>query len=178
MIGSTHSDRSFIHHPPILQSAQMTQHAEIVNEKHSLGMEKMSNKKILVVDDNPDVRKGMQVRLTANHYDTFFASDAIAAIAQARTHQPDLIILDLGLPAGDGFVVMQWLKAIPALDLIPIIVFSARDARANRSRALEAGAKVFLQKPVGDSEFLAAIRHALGEPALPKKSVVYELGMA
>jgi DNA-binding response OmpR family regulator len=141
-------------------------------------MVKMSNKKILVVDDNSDVRRGMQVRLTANHYDTFFASDAIAAMAQARKHLPDLIILDLGLPAGDGFVVMQRLKAIPALDLIPIIVVSARDARANHSRVLVAGAKAFLQKPVDDSEFLAAIRHALGEPALPRKSVVYELGMA
>lgn len=138
----------------------------------------MSNKKILIVDDDADVRKGMHVRLTANHYDTFFASDAIGAVAEARKHQPDLIILDLGLPAGDGLVVIQRLKAIPALDQIPIIVVSARDVRANEPLVLKAGAKAFLQKPMDNSEFLAVIRHALGEPALPNKSVVYELGMA
>ncbi|HXM09588.1 MAG TPA: response regulator [Terriglobales bacterium] len=138
----------------------------------------MSNKKILIVDDNPYVRRGMCVRLTANRYETFFAGDAVAAIAEARKHQPDLIILDLALPAGDGFVVIQWLKAIPALDLIPIIVVSARDARENGPRVLKAGAQAYLQKPVNDSEFLAVIRRALGEPALRNKSVVYELGMA
>ena len=141
-------------------------------------MVKMSNKKILLVDDDPNVRKGMHVRLTANHYDTFFAADAIAAMAEARKHQPDLIILDLGLPGGDGLVVMQWLKAIPALALIPIIVVSARDIRANQHRVLKAGAKAFLQKPVDNSEFFAVIRCALGDPALPNESVVYDLGMA
>lgn len=138
----------------------------------------MSNKKILLVDDDPNVRKGMHVRLTANHYDTFFAADAIAAMAEARKHQPDLIILDLGLPGGDGIVVMQWLKAIPALALIPIIVISARDIRANQHRVLKAGAKAFLQKPVDNSEFFAVIRCALGDPALPNESIVYDLGMA
>jgi DNA-binding response OmpR family regulator len=141
-------------------------------------MVKMTNKKILLVDDDPNVRKGMHVRLTANHYDTFFAADAIAAMAEARKHQPDLIILDLGLPGGDGLVVMQWLKAIPALALIPIIVVSARDIRANQHRVLKAGAKAFLQKPVDNSEFFAVIRCALGDPALPNESVVYDLGMA
>jgi DNA-binding response OmpR family regulator len=152
--------------------------SQVVNERPRLGMVKMNNKKILIVDDNPNMRRGMCVRLTANCYDTFFAGDAIAAIAEARKHQPDLIILDLGLPAGDGFVVMQRLKAIPALALIPIIVISARDVRENGPRVLKAGAKAYLQKPVNNSEFLAAIRLALGEPALQNESVVYELGMA
>jgi DNA-binding response OmpR family regulator len=138
----------------------------------------MGNKKILIVDDNPDVRKGMHVRLAANNYDTLFAGDAITAITEARKHTPDLIILDLGLPAGDGFVVIERIKAIPALDMIPIIVVSARDVRSNLLRVLDAGAKAFLQKPIDNSEFLAVIREALGEPAPPNKSVVYELEMA
>src|SRR3984893_13510414 len=105
----------------------------------------MGNKKILIVDDDPDVRHGMHVRLKANHYDTFFAADALSSMAEARKHEPDLIILDLGLPAGDGFVVMERLKAVPSLAVIPIIVVSARDVRANQERALKAGAKAFLQ---------------------------------
>jgi len=125
----------------------------------------MANKKILIVDDDPDVRLGMHVRLKANHYDTFFAGDALSSVAEARTHEPDLIILDLGLPAGNGFTVMERLKQIPYLAVIPIIVLSGRDGLGNQKRAYEAGAKAFLTKPVNDAELLAAIRQALGEPA-------------
>ena len=136
----------------------------------------MANKKILIVDDDSDVREGMHVRLKANHYDTFFAADAITTKAEARKHQPDLIILDLGLPGGDGFLLMERLKIVPALAVIPVIVVSARDARANHQRALKAGAKAFLQKPVDNAELLAVIRQTLGEPAQPRKAVVYDVG--
>jgi len=136
----------------------------------------MGNKKILIVDDDPDVRQGMNVRLRANHYDTFFAGDALSSMSEARKHEPDLIILDLGLPAGDGFVVMERLKAIASLAAIPVIVVSARDVRANKDRALKAGAKAFLQKPVDNAELLKVIRQALGEPAQAEKPVVHDLG--
>ncbi|HVS90117.1 MAG TPA: response regulator [Candidatus Acidoferrum sp.] len=122
------------------------------------------NKKILIIEDDPDVRLGYHIRLKANNYDTFFAADAFASMSEARKHQPDLIILDLGLPAGDGFVVMERLKAITHLAVIPIIVVSARDRRENGDRALKAGAKAFLQKPVDNNELLAVIRQLLGEP--------------
>ena len=134
----------------------------------------MGNKKILIVDDDPDVRHGMHLRLKANHYDTFFAADALSSMVEARKHEPDLIILDLGLPAGDGFLVMERLKSIPSLAVIPIIVVSARDARANQERAVKAGAKAFLQKPVDNAELLAVIRQALGEPEQPEKLAVHE----
>jgi two-component system KDP operon response regulator KdpE len=100
----------------------------------------------------------------------------MASIAEARKHMPDLIILDLGLPAGDGFSVMGRLKANDSLSLIPVIVVSARDREANMDRALKAGAKAFLQKPVANAELLAVIRKVLGEPALPAKAVVHDLG--
>ena len=125
----------------------------------------MAIKKILIVDDDPDVRKGMELRLKVNHYDTFFATDAVSTLSQARKHEPDLIILDLGLPAGDGFVVIEKLKVWPSLALIPVIVVSARDLRANKERAINAGAKAYLQKPVDNAELLKVIRQALGEPA-------------
>jgi DNA-binding response OmpR family regulator len=136
----------------------------------------MGNKKILIVDDDPDVRQGMHVRLKANHYDTFFAADALSSMTEARKNEPDLIILDLGLPAGDGFVVMERFKSIPALAVIPVIVVSARDVLANKERALRAGAKAFLQKPVDNAELLKVIRQALGEPALTTRPVVHDLG--
>jgi DNA-binding response OmpR family regulator len=127
----------------------------------------MRIKKILIVEDDPDVREGMHVRLKANNYETGFAADALSVLNEARKQQPDLIILDLGLPGGDGFVVMERLQRLPALALIPIIVVSARDVRANEERALQAGAKAFLQKPVDNAVLLTAVRQALGEPAQP-----------
>ncbi len=123
----------------------------------------MAKKKILIVDDDADVRAGLNIRLRASGYDTVFASDAMTAVSEARRSQPDLIILDLGLPAGDGFVVMQRLKGIPPLAVIPIIVLSARDREANENRAIVAGAQAFLQKPFNDGELLVEIKTALGE---------------
>jgi DNA-binding response OmpR family regulator len=121
------------------------------------------NKKILIVEDDSDVRLGYHIRLKANSYDTFFAADALTSITEARKQQPDLIILDLGLPAGDGFVVMERLKSNPHLAVIPIIVVSGRAGLANQERAVKAGAKAFLQKPVDNDELLAVIRQCLGE---------------
>jgi two-component system KDP operon response regulator KdpE len=136
----------------------------------------MDNRTILIVEDDPDVRRGMYLRLRANHYETILAADALSGMAEARKHKPDLIILDLGLPAGDGFLVMERLKAVPALAVIPVIVVSARDARANQGRAVDAGATAFLQKPVDNDELLAVIRQALGEGSRADKPAVYDLG--
>jgi DNA-binding response OmpR family regulator len=127
----------------------------------------MAKKMILLVDDDPDVRLAMHVRLKANGYDTAFASDAITSVSEARKHQPDLIILDLGLPGGDGFMVIERLKRHPSMSVIPIIVVSARDAGGNKDRAIKAGAKVYLQKPVTNADLLAIIRQTLGEPEQP-----------
>lgn len=135
----------------------------------------MSEKTILIVDDDPDVRLGLHVRLKANHYNVIFAADGMASIAEARKHMPDLIILDLGLPAGDGFSVMERLKATDTLSLIPVIVVSARDINANMERALKAGAKAFLQKPVDNAQLLSVIRKALGEKD-HTPAVVHDLG--
>jgi DNA-binding response OmpR family regulator len=135
----------------------------------------MSQKKILVVDDDPDVRLSLHVRLKANHYDVIFAADGVASISEARKHLPDLVILDLGLPAGDGFSVLERLKANLSLSQIPVIVVSARDRVGNRDRALKAGARAFLQKPVDNARLLSMIRLALGENE-ESSSVVYDVG--
>ena len=124
----------------------------------------MSNKKILIVEDDADVRLGYHVLLRANGYDTFFAPDSVAAISESNKHTPDLIILDLGLPAGDGFVVLERFRGNMNLAVIPVIVVSARDLQGNKERALKAGAKAFVQKPWNDSELLALISEQLGLP--------------
>jgi DNA-binding response OmpR family regulator len=134
----------------------------------------MRQKKILVIDDDLDVRLGLQLRLKANHYDVVFAVDGLASIVEARRHMPDLIILDLGLPAGDGFSVLERLKTNQNLCLIPVIVLSGRDRHANRERALKAGARFFFQKPVANDRLLSAIRSILdGTDHTP--AMVYDL---
>jgi DNA-binding response OmpR family regulator len=135
----------------------------------------MSQKKILIVDDDPEVRLSLHVRLKAHNYDVVFAGDGVAGIAEARKHMPDLIILDLGLPAGDGFSVLERLKANASLSMIPVIVVSGRVRIPNRDLALKAGAIAFLQKPVDNARLLSVIRHALGEKSTAEP-VVYDLG--
>ena len=132
----------------------------------------MANKKILIVEDDPDVLKGLHVRLQANHYDTFMAADAISSVVEARKYHPDLILLDLGLPGESGFVAMERFQANPYLATIPIVIVSGRNAQDNRERALKAGAKAFLEKPVDSDELMAVIRQTLGEPSEPEKLAV------
>jgi DNA-binding response OmpR family regulator len=121
----------------------------------------MANPKILIVDDDPDLRRGLKIRLRANHYDTVQASDGYSAIAVAQKERPNLIILDLGLPAGDGFVVLERLQDNDALSSIPVIVLTARDPQSNERKALQAGATAFLQKPADNYELLEMIRATL-----------------
>jgi DNA-binding response OmpR family regulator len=135
----------------------------------------MANKTILIVDDDPDVRLSLHVRLRANNYDVALAQDGIESIREARRAMPDLIILDLGLPAGDGFTVLDRLKSNLSLSSIPVIVVSARDVVANRGRALKAGAKAFLQKPVDNVRLLSVIQQILREKDGPAPAV-YDLG--
>lgn len=123
----------------------------------------MSRMKLLVVDDDRDLVQGLGLRLEANGYAVTIAADGVQAIAAARRERPDLILLDIGLPGGDGYVVFERLKAMGTVGLIPIIVLSARDPQVHAEKALQAGARFFFQKPVDNEALLAAIRSVLGQ---------------
>lgn len=121
----------------------------------------MAKEKILIVDDDPDLRQALRLRLRANRYETVNAVDGYSAIAQAYKERPDLIILDLGLPAGDGFVVLDRLQRDDKLSTIPVVVLTARDPQSSEQRALQAGAAAFFQKPADNAELLEVIRATL-----------------
>ena len=106
----------------------------------------MDRNKILIIEDDVDLQRGLNVRLRAANYDTAFAGDAVMALSIAKKEAPDLILLDLGLPGGDGFLVLDRMKNIASLACTPVIVVSARDPLANKERALKAGAEAFFQK--------------------------------
>jgi DNA-binding response OmpR family regulator len=118
--------------------------------------------KILVVEDDQDIRQLLHVQLTHAGYETAFATDAAAALGVARRERPNLIVLDLGLPAGGGFVVMERLKSLPELEMVPVVVITARSA-VEGEKAVELGAKSFILKPFKGEELIGEIRRVLGQ---------------
>jgi len=122
----------------------------------------MDKKTILIVDDNASTRLILSARLNAHHYHTVFAADAIQAMSVALKEQPDAILLDLGLPGGNGLMVLQRFKANTSLGGIPVIIVTAEDPLVAEARTIEAGAVAFLQKPVAQDKLMAAVQLALG----------------
>ena len=121
----------------------------------------MDKKTILIVDDNADTRLLLSARLKAHHYHTVFAADALQAISVALKEQPDAILLDLGLPGGNGLMVLQRLKSNTSLNGIPVIIVTAEDPLVAEARTIEAGADAFLQKPVDQDKLIAAVQQAV-----------------
>lgn len=121
----------------------------------------MADGKVLIVDDDEDLRLGLNARLRASGFKTTFAQDGVGALSVAKQERPDLIILDLGLPAGDGFLVLKRLKAIAPLSGTPVIVLSARHPAGNRERALGAGAAAYFQKPAENDALMSTITSCL-----------------
>ncbi len=125
-------------------------------------------KKVLVIDDDPVARADLQARLKAKDYTVAFAADATSAVTAANRERPDLILLDIGLPGGGGFVVMQRLRTILHLAAVPVVVISGRHDEETMARARALGAAAYLQKPVATEVLFAAIRAAFGdEPVAP-----------
>ncbi|HLW78874.1 MAG TPA: response regulator transcription factor [Terriglobia bacterium] len=124
----------------------------------------MAGKKtILVVEDNLDLLHAIKVRLTAKGYKVVTAADAVFAVSVALREKPDVILLDIGLPGGDGFLVMQRLRDLSELDSIPVILITAREESVNRKRAFEEHAFAYFQKPFEDDDLLASVQNATGE---------------
>ncbi len=113
-------------------------------------------RRVLVVEDDQDLRLGLKIRL-GQSYATSFAEDGVSAMQVTRSFRPDAIVLDLGLPGGDGFKVLEWLRVAPEFAFIPVIVLTGQVGEGLEERAREAGAVGFLQKPADDSELVAMI---------------------
>jgi DNA-binding response OmpR family regulator len=125
---------------------------------------KVDKKKILIIDDEKDFLRITAMQLKARGYDIVAATDAVTAISVAQEEKPDLILLDIGLPAGDGFTVMERLACLDRTVLTPVIVITGRDTSTFQEQAIKAGAMAFLRKPIDIDELVAAIRNTLGEP--------------
>jgi two-component system KDP operon response regulator KdpE len=113
---------------------------------------------VLVVDDDLHVRRFLRTTLAGHGHDVIEAGTVAEALDAIRRVQPTVVLLDLGLPDGDGLTV---LRALPAEERPPIIVLSARGQEGDKVIALDAGAEDYLTKPFGASELLARIRVVL-----------------
>ena len=122
----------------------------------------MDKKTILIVDDNADTRLLLSARLKSHHYHTVFAADALQAISVALKERPDAILLDLGLPGGNGLIVLQRFKANTSLGGIPVIIVTAEDPQVAEAGTIKGGAVAFLQKPVDQDKLIAVVQQALG----------------
>lgn len=118
--------------------------------------------RILVVDDEPQIQRFLKPALTAAGFDVEAAGTVQEANRLAATRSPDLIVLDLGLPDGDGKTVIETVRAFSK---VPIIVLSARDRDAEKIAALDLGADDYVEKPFSIGELLARIRVALRHAA-------------
>jgi DNA-binding response OmpR family regulator len=119
--------------------------------------------RILVIDDALDSWNLLSSILRTHRYQPIWAADVIQALSEARKHQPHLILLDLGLPGGDGFVVLERLKSNRLLSSIPVIVVTVQDPALAEQKAREYGAIAFHQKPVKADELIATIQGVLGK---------------
>jgi two-component system OmpR family response regulator len=129
-------------------------------------------KSILLVDDDNSILLGTGVRLKSMGYTVYTAKDAVNAVSAVIKHKPDVVVLDVSLPAGDGFTVATRLQNLVSSAATPIIFITGSENPVLRERAMKQGAAAFLQKPFDATTLADAIENALspGDSWLPRAS--------
>ncbi|WP_240986734.1 response regulator [Acididesulfobacillus acetoxydans] len=118
----------------------------------------MSKTRVLVIDDEVQIRRLLKVALTAHNYDVYEAGTGQGGLNWIAMHKPDLVLLDLGLPDQDGLEVIKNLRE---WSQVPVVILSAREQESEKIAALDAGADDYVTKPFSMGELLARLRAAL-----------------
>ena len=125
---------------------------------------------VLVIDDEAQIRKFLDIGLRAEGYEVVLASNAAEGLALAATRSPDLVVLDIGLPDREGHEVLAELRQ---WSQVPVLMLSVRDSETEKVKALDAGANDYVTKPFGIQELMARLRVLLrsrpGEPEAPQR---------
>jgi two-component system, OmpR family, phosphate regulon response regulator PhoB len=135
----------------------------------------MEKKKILVVDDEPDVTDLVAYHLKAKGFHVETLNDATASISKARSYQPELVILDIMMPHLSGIQVCRILRADPKLAKVPIIFLTAKAEAHDRIEGLESGADDYLSKPFSPKELVLRVESILRRVSAPKEPVSAKL---
>lgn len=123
----------------------------------------MTRHRILVADDDPSMLEAIAVRLESEGFDVVRVQDAYQALATARRDRPDLLLLDVGMPAGDGFSVHERLAAFDELKDVPVIYVTGSPPACVDAEARRHGAVAIVHKPFAADDLLDAVRGALGD---------------
>jgi two-component system, OmpR family, KDP operon response regulator KdpE len=129
----------------------------------------MSGDRILVVDDEPQIRRALRTALTGHGYDVELAETGELALAAIASNPPDLVLLDLVMPGVDGLEVLRETRGWSS---VPIVVLSARGQEQDKVQALDLGADDYLTKPFGMAELLARVRAQLRRRGAPPEPIV------
>lgn len=121
-------------------------------------------KTVLLVEDDKKITLAIGIRLKSMGYEVASAADAVSAVAQARKCKPDVVLLDINLPGGDGFLVAERLQSLLQTSATPIIFITANKQEGLRKRAMEMGAVAFLEKPFDATQLADAIEMSLYAP--------------
>ena len=129
----------------------------------------MAKKKILVIDDMPNVVTMVKARLEASGYEVITALDGQQGLAYAYAEKPDLIILDIVMPAGGGYSVYTRLKMSPETRSVPVIFLTAKDRPEDVARAYKLGVQYFVKKPYKPEMLLGTVKKVLGLSEHPQQ---------
>src|SRR5437899_4607723 len=133
----------------------------------STGPSVTSTKRILVIEDNPDLAYGLRNNLEIEGYEVEVAKDGTKGLSRARAAKPDLVILDLMLPGMDGFRVLRALRDDGGTGEMPVLILTARGEEADKVRGLRLGADDYVTKPFGVLELLARVEALFRRTAPP-----------
>lgn len=122
-------------------------------------------KKILIIEDDKNILQGLMIRIRNLGYAVVTAQDGYSGVAMAKKENPDLILMDIGLPGGDGLTIADRISNIGGLSSIPLIFLTANQDPALKKRALATGAVAFFRKPYQPEELADAIRDAIETPS-------------
>ncbi len=122
----------------------------------------MTPKKVLIVEDNELNMKLFHDLLDAQGYETFQTSEGLSALSMARTHRPDLILMDIQLPEVSGLEVTKWLKEDDEVSHIPVVAVTAFAMKGDEERIREGGCEAYISKPISVANFLDTVRRYLG----------------